>query len=86
MPSNQEAVVSGLTDLYQILVKMQYLPEDLVHAPPHKLSDEVTSSDEPSVSVDACKDVGFDQEVVQLMQQMPYIMGDSDDWYVGKSL
>jgi len=81
MSISHQPVIDGLTELYQTLVEMQYLPKQLVRLPPHTAADN-EDDDETTVNVETGADVGFDEEVMELMQKLPYITGDSDDWYV----
>ncbi|KAH8205524.1 hypothetical protein TruAng_000230 [Truncatella angustata] len=55
-------LISSLTRLFQLLIRMRYLSADDVPFPPH------TS---PAIDVPLLQKVGFDEDVIDLMQVLP---------------
>lgn len=69
-PYNETEIASLLTELYELLVKLAYIPHEAVTWPPesgHEINEEL------------CTQLGMDAAVISLMKRIPYV--NSDEGY-----
>jgi len=64
-PYNEAEIVSLITELYELLVKVAYLDNGQVTWPPFDSGH--------LINVDLCKQLGLDAAVISLMKKIPYV-------------
>ena len=65
---NPGEVILLLTKLYKLLVKMAHWPEGIFRQAPHT---------DPAVNIELAKELGYEPEVIDLMQRLPYVKDQS---------
>ena len=72
MPDNA-GIASGLSDLYRFFISKGYIRDDKIRWPPH-------SSE--TLSIEHCREVGYSESAVTLLQALPWLMGDQPECVV----
>jgi len=57
---DEATIVSLMTELYNILVALDYMPASMIAYPPH------------NIDLNMCQSLGLDPAVVSLIQHLPY--------------